>query len=133
MAIYTQLSVIGTPGKRYSFLAKAAAEAAERPEGTFTALSVLGVPGIIHSFSAKGAVEAGVKGEGEFTALSVLALPGVIHSFSAKGVLARRPKRSKEKTWLAWQAEDERVSRLRREDNELLEIIGTMITRGMLN
>lgn len=58
MAIYTQLSLIATPGKRYSFSAKAAADAAERPEGTFTALSVLGIPGIIHSFSAKAAAEA---------------------------------------------------------------------------
>ena len=101
---YTQLSPIATPGKRYSFSAKGAAEAAERPEGTFTALSVLGVPGIIHSFLAKTVAAA-----------------------------VRRPKRSKEKTWLAQQAENQRFARLVREDNELLEIISTMITRGMLN
>ena len=56
-----------------------------------------------------------------------------IFSWSTAGFLPRRPKRSKEKTWLAHQAERDRLGRLIREDNELLDILSTMITRGMLN
>ena len=56
-----------------------------------------------------------------------------IFNWSTAGFTPRRPKRSKEKTWLAQQAENERFARLIRDDNDLLEIISVMITRGMLN
>ena len=110
MAIYTQLSPIATPGKPYSFSPKAAAEAAERPEGTFTALSVLALPGPIHSFLAK-----------EFTAPVVVPTPRPSISVGGGGFAPQL------------YAERERLARLRRDDNDLLEILSAMLTEGMLN
>ena len=127
----TQLSPIGTPGKRYSFSAKAAAAA--KGTGLFTELSVSGVPGAIHSFTAKtAAVVSGVKGVGEFTALSVLAVPGPIHSFSAKEATAVAIP-TVEVVSKGQVAEYKQLMKLRREDNELLEIIVAALTRGILN
>jgi len=102
---YTQLSPIATPGKRYSFSAKTAAEAEERPAGTFTALSVLALPGPIHSFLAKG------------VAPSPRPTPSI--SVGGGGFVPH--------------AERERLARLRRDDNNLLEIISALLTKGMLN
>jgi len=111
MAIYTQLSPIATPGKPYSFSPKAAAEAAERPEGTFTALSVLALPGPIHTFLAKVSAP---EPEPEPTPRPSISVGG--------GGFAPQ-----------LYAERERLARLRRDDNDLLEILSAMLTEGMLN
>jgi hypothetical protein len=56
MAIYTQLSLVATPGRVYSFTAKSADGAGEKGEGLFTALSVLAVPGRRHIFLPKSII-----------------------------------------------------------------------------
>jgi hypothetical protein len=129
----TQLTPIGTPGSPYSFLAKTAAPVGEKGIGPFTELSVSAIPGIIHSFSAKtAAVVPGVKGAGEFTALSVLGLPGPIHSFLAKEV-AVVPIPTVEVVSKGRVVEYKQLMKLRRDDNDLLEIIVAALTRGILN
>ncbi len=128
---YTQLNPTGTPGKRYSFSAKTAAPIGEKGIGEFTALSVLGVPGIIHSFTAKTAAVVGVKGVGEFTALSVIALPGPIHAFLAKAEAV--PEVEVLPIPLVGGGKRRELLRLKRDDNELLEIISALLTKGILN
>ena len=84
---YTSLSIIGTPGKPHSFLAKTAAAGAGPHTGLFTELSVTALPGPRHSFTAKTAAGAASGPHtGLFTALSVMGLPGGRHTFTAKSV-----------------------------------------------
>lgn len=127
MATYTRLSLSATPGRPYlGFVAKAEAIPASGPHiGLFTALSVTVTPGPIHSFLAKTPyVPGGGVHTGRFTALSVLGLPGGVRVFSAKtaaeagggysGVL------------------DTSYGRLRRDDQEIMDIIVIITESGIL-
>lgn len=77
----TQLSPLGTPGRRYSFSPKTAA--ANEHTGLFTQLHANALPGQRFSFSAKTPeTEAGHVGL--FTALQPYGVPGQRRTFVAK-------------------------------------------------
>lgn len=135
MATYTQLSLIGTPGKRYSFSPKTEAVPEAGPHiGTFTELSATGTPGKIHSFIAKTAAtpEAGDH-IGLFTALSIIGGPGRRHSFSAKQAYVAT-QREAGGGWIAHQADTFREAQIQihKEDEEMLEIIMQAVLGDLL-
>lgn len=76
----TRLSVAATPGRNYSFSAKASATGEHT--GEFTHLSVAATPGPKSSFTAKTAADVGHSGE--FTHLGPTGTPSRRYSFTAK-------------------------------------------------
>jgi len=126
MAIYTQLSITATPGKRQFFSAKS------KGIGPFTALSVSAVPGAIHSFTAK---TPAVGHEGLFTALSVIALPGGRHVFLPKAFVVPPSEPDEGGGGKTYRSREHITSKenlgkwrkkLDREDEELLEIVAML-------
>lgn len=127
----TQLALTGTPGKRYSFVAKdvATPESGEHTGGPFTELSVNGVSGQRHSFLAKD-ITSSESGShtGLFTELSVSALPGKRHSFLEKS-LAVSETITPGGTGYFYKDKGFGNS----EEEEIMGLIATIITSGMLD
>ena len=124
MAIYTQLSVTATPGKRHSFSAKS------KGSGPFTALSVLAVPGTIHSFTAK---TPAVGHEGLFTELSVIALPGGRHVFLPKVSVGPTGPSSAARQKYRIAYEDIDLEMAIKDDRDFMDLLIIMVEAGIFD
>lgn len=149
MAALTQLSPIGLPGSRYSFLAKTAAGVSARGSDLFTSISVTATPGKRQSFTAKSLVGASARGSDLFTTLHVDALPGPRYAFSPKTSAAAivaapvtvaewlggkppRKRRILDADFPEESLEFVRKATIRLEDERLLEMIANLLTSGVL-
>lgn len=151
---YTQLSIIGTPGKKQTFTAKVSASPG-KGLGPFTELSVLSTPGKIHAFTAKtSAISVGGRPEGIFTELSIIALSGMRHSFVAKiphiappvEIHPEVPTISSVRAGGGWTGDAmfefreeearrrraERINRIIRDDEEILGVLMEAVLSGIL-
>ena len=106
MAAKTQLSLIGTPGGRYSFTAKT--PPTTRDDTQFTALSPIALPGNRYVFLPKTVVEVIEE------VISVRTAPG------QAGYVSKRWD-PVERAWVL------------REDRELLELVSMILSSGILD
>ena len=105
MAAKTQLSLIGTPGGRYSFSAKGTSA---RDDTQFTALSPIALPGNRYVFLPKTVAEVIEE------VISVRTAPG------QAGYVSKRWD-PVERAWVL------------REDRELLELVSMILSSGILD
>ncbi len=120
MAI-TQLSLTGTPGRRYSFSAKSgAAPPTPKGVGLMTELSVLALPGMRHTFSTKGVAPTPTP----------VPTPAPVGPTGAGGggggiIAAQR--------WREEYPRRKKIDQLDKDDKEIMELAAIIVQSGILD